>query len=154
MRYCLCCGKELHSSKDNASPNSEISNGWHTKCVKSFFQSSSFPAIDLSEESLHLLVNDGIQKGYTVPGVQKKLSLQLTGGPLPKLTFVDYPTGYILKPQANEYSKLPEMEYLIMQMAKSCNIKTVPFALVQMSNREDLAYITKRIDRKDGQILA
>ncbi len=34
-----------------------------------------------------------------------------------------------------------------MQMAKASGIKTVPFALIEIENREQLAYITKRIDR-------
>ena len=34
-----------------------------------------------------------------------------------------------------------------MQMAKQVGIKTVPFALIKMNSRGELAYITKRIDR-------
>jgi len=80
---------------------------------------------------------DSTNKGYTVPGVQKKLSLHLTEGHEPRLTLVNYPTGYILKPQTEEYAALPEMEYLIMQMAAATGIKTVPFALLRMSSQNN-----------------
>lgn len=88
------------------------------------------------------------EKGFTVPGVQKKLSLHLSGETRlekPRLTLVNYPTGYILKPQTEEYAFLPEAEYLVMTMANKIGIKTVPFALMKQNG--GLVYITKRIDR-------
>ena len=109
----------------------------------------------MSEEILNQLAIDSTNKGYTVPGVQKKLSLHLTKGNEPRLTLVNYPTGYILKPQTQEYPALPEMEYLVMQMANLSGIKTVPFALMRLHSQDNaFAYITKRIDRDSGQILA
>lgn len=148
MNNCLCCGKPLHSA-------SLETFGWHTSCIKKFFGTSEFPDIDVSEAILKQLALDSISKGYTVPGVQKKLSLHLSKAPEPRLTLVNYPTGYILKPQTDDYKALPEMEYLVMQMAKASGIKTVPFALVKLPSQNDaFAYITKRIDRNNGQILA
>ena len=84
------------------------------------------------------------------------MSLHLSeDGETPRLTFLNYPTGYILKPQAENYDSLPEMEYLVMQMAEATGIKTVPYALVRMpSQKNSFAYITRRIDRVDGKILA
>ena len=112
------------------------------------------PILDISEETLKRLAEESTNKGFTVPGVQKKLSLHLTEGASPRLTLVNYPTGYILKPQTEEYETLPEAEYLVMQMAKQVGIKTVPFALIKMNSRGELAYITKRIDRAqvDGKM--
>ena len=107
MSRCLCCGKTLRTENEY---------GWHTSCIKSFFGTSKFPDIDVSEEILNQLAIDSTTKGYTVPGVQKKLSLHLTTGTEPRLTLVNYPTGYILKPQTAEYSALPEMEYLVMPL--------------------------------------
>ncbi len=144
---CLCCGKEL---KTQDSPY-----GWHKSCIKSFFGTSKLPDIDVSEEILNQLAIDSTTKGFTVPGVQKKLSLHLTKDKEPRLTLVNYPTGYILKPQTQEYEALPETEYLVMQMAKLSGIKTVPFALVKLSSQSGaFAYITKRIDRENSQMLA
>ncbi|MBE6570540.1 MAG: HipA domain-containing protein, partial [Ruminococcaceae bacterium] len=125
-------------------------------CIKSFFGTKKLPDIDVSKEVLHQIVIDSTNKGYTVPGVQKKMSLHLTAdGETPRLTLVNYPTGYILKPQTEKYTALPEMEYLVMQMAEATGIKTVPYALIRMPSQENsFAYITKRIDRMDGKMFA
>ena len=87
---CLCCGKPLE-------PNTE--HGWHAGCIKKFFGTTKLPLIELDEESLSVLVEKSTDKGFTVPGVQKKLSLHLHSGrgQQPRFTLVDYPTGYILK---------------------------------------------------------
>lgn len=140
---CLCCGKEFTPKASIE----EVECGWHKKCVKAFFGSTKLPTLDISEETLKKLAEESTNKGFTVPGVQKKLSLHLTEENLPRLTLVNYPTGYIFKPQTEEYETLPESEYLIMQMAKQVGIKTVPFALIKMNSKGELAYITKRIDR-------
>ena len=147
MSRCLCCGKALRGANLRQ---------WHTSCIKSFFGTSELPVPDISKEQLHQLVLDSTGKGYTVPGVQKKLSLHLSrDGNTPRLTLVNYPTGYILKPQTEEYAALPEMEHLVMQMAEATGIKTVPHALLPMASQEGtFAYITKRIDRIDGKMLA
>ena len=147
MSRCLCCGKPLRT---------ENADGWHSSCIKSFFGTSKMPDIDVSKELLYQLVVDSTNKGYTVPGVQKKMSLHLSNDDgAPRLTLVNYPTGYIMKPQTENYDALPEMEYLVMQMAEASGIKTVPYALVCLSSQENaFAYITKRIDRTDGKMLA
>lgn len=147
---CLCCGREF-SPKASIE---EVESGWHKKCVKAFFGSNKLPTLDISEETLKLLAEESTNKGFTVPGVQKKLSLHLTEGASPRLTLVNYPTGYIFKPQTKEYECLPEAEYLTMQMAKRVGIKTVPCALIKMNGGGELAYITKRIDRvfADGKM--
>lgn len=145
MSNCLCCGKPLKT---------ETEHGWHKSCVKSFFGTAEFPDIDVSKDVLNQIAVDNTTKGFTVPGVQKKLSLHLSKDDTPRLTLVNYPTGYILKPQTEEYPALPEMEYLVMQMAEASGIKTVPYALIRLPLQDNFAYITKRIDRKDGQILA
>ena len=147
MSRCLCCGKLLRT---------ETEHEWHASCIKSFFGTKKLPDIDVSKEVLHQIVIDSTNKGYTVPGVQKKISLHLTAdGETPRLTLVNYPTGYILKPQTEKYTALPEMEYLVMQMAEATGIKTVPYALIRMPSQENsFAYITKRIDRMDGKMFA
>lgn len=134
---CLCCGKTL--STPNAS-------GWHKACIKRFFGTTELPEIDINNETLNLLATETTNKGFTVPGVQKKLSLHLVSdGSKPRLTLVNYPTGYILKPQVAEFEDLPESEQLIMEMADMAGISTVPHALIKGSG--GLAYITKRVDR-------
>ncbi len=134
---CLCCGKPLKGNEEN---------GWHLSCIKKFFSTAVLPEIELSDEMIRKLADESISRGLSVPGVQKKLSLHLTKGRHPRLTLVNYPTGYILKPQTAEFTALPEAEYLVMHMAETVRIRVVPFALVKCG--DSLAYITKRIDRK------
>lgn len=149
---CLCCGKPII---DNA-PEQEKNTQWHNRCVKRFFGTKTLPDIEVSEEVLEQLAVESTNKGLTVPGVQKKMSLHLdNSGATPRLTLVNYPTGYILKPQTKDYPCLPEAEYLVMQMAEKAKIKTVPHALIRIKAQDNsFAYITKRIDRRDGKMLA
>lgn len=134
---CLCCGKAL------INPNN---SGWHDKCIKKFFGTTKIPDVALDDNTLTVLANEVINKGFTVPGVQKKLSLHLVSdSKKPRLTLVNYPTGYILKPQVTQYEALPEAEQLIMTMADVAKISTVPHALITLKN--GYAYITRRIDR-------
>lgn len=149
---CLCCGKPIIET----ATEQEKAVGWHNRCVKRFFGTKTLPDIEVSEEVLEQLAIESTNKGLTVPGVQKKMSLHLdNSGATPRLTLVNYPTGYILKPQTKDYPCLPEAEYLVMQMAEKAKIKTVPHALIRIKAQDNaLAYITKRIDRRDGKMLA
>ena len=140
---CLCCGKPLTDPGVS---------GWHSSCIRKFFGTSSFPEIEISREMLELLAAQSVNKGITVTGVQKKLSLHLfSDRKKTRLTLVDHPTGYILKPQVEEYPCMPESEHLVMTMADACGIATVPHALIQKDG--EYAYITKRLDRiqENGQ---
>lgn len=141
---CLCCGKALRTPNET---------GWHKTCIKRFFGTVKLPEIEIDDKTLNLLATETTNKGFTVPGVQKKLSLHLVSDSRkPRLTLVNYPTGYILKPQVAEFEALPESEQLIMTMADTAEISTVPHALVK--GKAGLAYITKRVDRNlaDGAI--
>jgi len=134
---CLCCGKTLKTENES---------GWHKSCIKKFFGTTKIPKIEVDDSILETLATMSVNKGYTVPGVQKKLSLHLLSkGGSPRLTLVDYPTGYILKPQVEQFEALPESEHLVMCMADAVGIATVPHALIQ--NENTYSYITKRIDR-------
>lgn len=135
---CLCCGKPLQPEDEQI--------GWHKQCIKKFFGSSVLPDIEIDDNTLELLALENTNKGYTLPGVQKKLSLHfITEGKKPHLTLLNYPTGYILKPQVEDFRSLPEAEHLVMCMADAAGIFTVPHALI--FNNGSYAYITKRVDR-------
>ena len=135
---CLCCGKTLQK---------ENKYGWHKSCIRKFFGTTQIPKIDVDDGILKMLATKSASQGYTVPGVQKKLSLHLLSeGNTPKLTLVNYhPTGYILKLQVEKFEALPESEHLVMCMAASVGITTVPHALIKIGST--YAYITKKIDR-------
>lgn len=139
---CLYCGKDINQNASFA----EKENCWHNRCVKKFFGTKMMPMIDITKDKLDELANETVNKGLTVPGVQKKLSLHLSTDMEARLTIVDYPTGYILKPQTEEYEMLPEFEDLAMRMAKIAGIHTVEHGLIK--NHGTFAYITKRIDRR------
>ncbi len=143
---CLCCGKPLGSGDD-------LENCWHRRCCYHFFGTTIFPKISLSKETISELASTTVSQGFTVAGVQKKMSLHLSKEKESRLSLVGYPAGYILKPQTEDFDFLPEMEHLVMNMASLCGIKTVPHALVKME--DGLAYITRRIDRisREGKTL-
>lgn len=134
---CLCCGRPLREPI----PSSD----WHPACIRHFFSSRTLPEIEPTDDNLTLLAEKAVQKGCTVPGVQKKLSLHLSGGKMPRLTAADYPTDYMLKPQTAEFRSLPESEHLVMQMAAAAKISVVPHALIRLTN--GYAYLTRRVDR-------
>lgn len=140
---CLCCNKEITPGTADAK------SGWHRKCSRRFFGSDLVPKLKISDEELERLTNDTVSKGFTVPGVQKKLSIHLSKSPdrEMRITLVDYPTGYILKPQAAEYVHLPELEHLTMTLAELVGIKVAEHGLILMGEKQQLAYITKRTDR-------
>ena len=141
---CLYCGKPIN----NSATLQDKDTGWHHSCVKRFFGTTQLPEIDINDALLEQLAIESTNQGLTVPGVQKKLSLHLTTGQNPRLTLVNYPTGYILKPQTEEYPALPEAEHLVMRMAQATGIRTVPFAMLRTPiHGGSYAYITRRIDR-------
>lgn len=61
---CLCCGKEFSSEN--------LQNGWHKRCIRNFFGTDKLPVLEVDKEHLEILAENGVQKGLTVPGVQKK----------------------------------------------------------------------------------
>lgn len=117
----------------------------------SFFGTNVMPQMDLKKSDIKELANKSVQQGKTVAGVQKKLSLALSKGKDARLTLVDYPNGYILKPQTEEYDNLPEAEDLVMDLCAMMGIQTAPHGLIKIE--DEWAYITKRVDRsKAGQL--
>ena len=138
---CLCCGKPLKTDDGTR---------WHKACIRRFFGTTTLPEIKIDDDTLTALALENTGKGVTVPGVQKKLSLHLlSDAASPRLTLVDYPTGYILKPQVADFEALPQAEHLVMSMADATGIATVPHALICQNG--EIAYLTKRIDRRFGK---
>lgn len=143
---CLYCGKQID---ENAS-NSEKKEQWHKKCIHAFFGTDQMPSIDVNKQELEHLVRKTVKEKITVPGVQKKLSLHLSDDASnPKLTIIDHPTGYILKPQSADYIALPEAEHFVMKLASLYGIQTVPCTMIKLHRQSGVpyAYITKRVDR-------
>lgn len=139
---CLCCGKPLDSNNQSY---------WHTKCIKRFFNHSFLPEIDI--DSIISDLNEKAQKmlesGDSVTGVQQKLSLGLSEDGK-KLTVLDYPLGYILKPEGIGLTNYARAEHLVMSMANVAGIKTPKHGLLILKDNT-YAYITKRFDRDNGR---
>lgn len=140
MRRCLYCYTAL----------TENEKDFHATCSKKIFGLAIPPELPYTENKMEALATQVIKSQMTVTGVQPKLSLHLTKGENkddPKrFTIVGLWGGYILKPAAEQYPQLPEVEDLTMHLAAMAKINVVPHSLIRMQSG-NLAYITKRIDR-------
>lgn len=104
-----------------------------------------------TRKDINKLAQVVVESRTTVTGVQAKLSMDLehdAQGHVQRLTIVGVMGRYILKPQTEQFERLPEMEDLTMHLAEIARIPTVPHALIRFEDGE-LNYITRRIDRTD-----
>lgn len=148
---CLYCYKAINST-ELKTPAGIV--GYHPKCSKIFYGNATPPALDFTEDQILELAEQVIKSQRTVTGVQPKLSLELSNeiDTPERFSIVGLWGGYILKPQTNLYSNLPEIEDLTMHLAEISKIKTVEHSLIKLKSGQ-LAYITKRIDRNNGKKL-
>ena len=137
-------------------PLSDIEVDFHTSCSKKIFGTPTPPELPYDENQMSSLALKIVQSQITVTGVQPKLSLNLTGGKSktePKrFTIVGLWGNYILKPATDQYPQMPEVEDLTMHLAEIAKINVVPHSLIRLKT-EQLAYITKRIDRASNHKL-
>lgn len=145
MKKCLSCYKELAENEID----------FHSKCSKKIFGSINPPSIDFDSKQLEELAKELIVKSVAVTGVQPKLSLNLISdiNKQSRFTIVDLEGNYILKPASKEYIDLPENEDLTMHLAELVKIKTATHTLIRLNSGE-LAYLTKRFDRKNEDKIA
>lgn len=145
MNKCLYCYQPLDKSE----------NDFHASCAKKLFGTATPPVIDFDLKQLEELAKQIIIKSVAVTGVQSKLSLDLEKhkNELSRLTIVGLHGDYILKPLSAEYAELPENEDLTMRLAELVKIKTAKHSLIRLRSG-DLAYLTKRFDRKNGKKIA
>ncbi len=145
---CLYCYKEL-DSKELETPAGKAS--FHQRCSKKFFGTQIPPKLEFTQDQILELAEQVIKSQKTVTGVQPKLSLGLSeeSSSSERFTIVGLWGDYILKPQTEIYSNLPENEDLTMHLAEISKIKTVEHSLIKLKSGQ-LTYITKRIDRKNG----
>ncbi|MCA6361927.1 MAG: HipA domain-containing protein [Bacteroidetes bacterium] len=138
MRKCLYCYQLLENGETD----------FHARCSKKMFGTEIPPQLEYSAEDMQQLAEEIIKSQITVTGVQPKLSLNIgkseTG--VRKLTLVGLWGNYILKPPAQYYPQLPEVEDVTMHLAEIAGIITVPHCLIRLQSGE-LSYITKRVDR-------
>lgn len=141
MRRCLCCYQPLKEGEHE----------YHARCARRFFGQAQAPMLPYTRKDLNKLAQVVVESRTTVTGVQAKLSMDLehdAQGHVQRLTIVGVMGRYILKPQTEQFERLPEMENLTMHLAEIARIPTVPHALIRFEDGE-LNYITRRIDRTD-----
>lgn len=147
MNRCLYCYQELKQDQVD----------FHSACSRKIFGTTTPPELLYTRDQVSDLAKQVIKSQTTLTGVQPKLSLDLenNGKSHPKrFTIVGLWGGYILKPQTDHFSQLPELEDLTMHLAEMARIKTVPHSLIRFADGE-LSYITRRIDRdKTGKKIA
>ncbi len=127
----------------------------HDDCKKNFWPLTQDFVLPYTKDEVAELAKENVMARVTVPGVQPKISLTVSGAEhAERVTIVGALEGdYILKPPHDDFPEMPEIEALSMQLTKACGIETVPFSLIPFKSGE-LAYITKRIDRNDGKKIA
>lgn len=138
---CLCCYQHLHEGEVD----------YHPRCAKRFFGQATAPILPYTRKDINQLAQVVVESRTTVTGVQAKLSMDLEHdayGRVQRLTIVGVMGRYILKPQTEQFERLPEIEDLTMHLAEIARIPTVPHALIRFEDGE-LNYITRRIDRTD-----
>jgi serine/threonine-protein kinase HipA len=145
MKKCLYCYQPLNETKQD----------FHVACAKQMFGLATAPVIDFNLKQIEDLAKQIIAKSVAVTGVQPKLSLNLEKhkNELSRLTIVGLKGDYILKPPSAQYSELTENEDLTMHLSELVKIKTAEHSLIQLSSGE-LAYLTKRFDRNNGEKIA
>lgn len=143
MCKCLFCYKPLKVGDVD----------FHKGCARKIFESTTVPSLPYTRHNIKELAQQIISSSTTVTGVQAKLSLNIardnTVAPQ-RFTIVGLWGRFILKPQTDRFTQLPENEDLTMHLAEAAGIKTVPHSLIRFDDGE-LCYITRRVDRlKNG----
>lgn len=138
MERCLYCYQELEEGQTD----------FHFRCAKKIFDSTTVPILPYTRVEIAKLAEQVIRSQTTLTGVQAKLSLDIDSkrNQPQRFTIVGLWGRYILKPQADIFHCLPEVEDVTMHLAELAKIKVVPHSLIRFADGE-LCYITKRIDR-------
>ena len=143
MKRCLYCYSELEDQTSD----------FHERCSTKIFGTVLPPELAYSETEMLKLAEEVIKSQSAVTGAQPKLSLGIERiskkGEPQRFTIIGLWGDYILKPPTKQYESLPEIEDLTMHMAEITEIKVVPHTLIRLSSG-NLAYLTKRVDRKNG----
>lgn len=138
---CLCC----------MNPLADSDYLYHKKCAKNLFGFSYAPFIDVSMGEMEKLALLQINQHLTLTGVQKKLSLSTSASAgNSRLTVVGLDGRFILKPSSDGFPEMAANEHLSMKLAKSLGIPVAECGLVFLASGE-LAYLTKRFDRKENE---
>ena len=130
---------------------------FHEKCSLKFFGTPNPPTLEYGSEQMQQLAEEIVTRSVAITGVQPKLSLTIESQPgdpkRSRFTIVGLWGNFILKPPTKEFPDLPENEDLTMHLGTLFGIETADHSLIRLQSGE-LAYITKRFDRINGEKLA
>jgi serine/threonine-protein kinase HipA len=130
---------------------------FHEKCSLKFFGTPNPPTLEYRSEQMQKLAEEIVIRSIAVTGVQPKISLTIESQPgdpkRSRFTIVGLWGNFILKPPTKEFPYLPENEDLTMHLGALFGIETADHSLLRLQSGE-LAYITKRFDRVNGDKLA
>ena len=125
---------------------------FHPSCSRKIFDNQQQPELPYTRQQILELGQKVVRSQIAVTGVQPKISIDIEpvekSRKSQKFTIVGLWGGYILKPPSEHYVNLPEVEDLTMHLASLAKINTVPHSLIRLKD-DNLAYITKRIDRRN-----
>ena len=147
MKRCLYCYQLLTLNE----------NDLHAACSKKIFDQATVPELNYTEEEMKTLGTEMIRDHEALTGVQPKLSVgiikdRVSAKSGKRFSIGNQLGGFIIKQPHPQYPFLPEVEDLTMHLASLAKIKVVPHSLIRLAS-SNLAYITKRIDRKDKEKL-
>lgn len=124
----------------------ENESNYHPACLRRLFDVPWLPSISfglndfLNQVSLVVARNP-----MSISGVQKKASVRLNQKAR-QLEIVSIGGTHILKPEADQYPQIPQVENLCMNMAERGGIEVPPHGLFPMKDGS-LCYIVRRFDR-------
>lgn len=118
------------------------------KMIKKMFNMDQVPKILLSLQDIPRKAQEMVGK-MSISGMQPKLSLKLDKE---RAELIPAPSGgeYILKPQIQQFSHIPENENCCMDIASELDMDVPPHCLVSLKDGSP-AYVVKRFDRRGGE---
>lgn len=126
----------------------ELEGGYHRKCARRLFGTNWTPTIPFTFGDIVIEAQKMVGK-ISISGVQPKLSVHLDKR-RKALEVVEKGGSFILKPQVERFSHLPENENLCMNIAEDLKIDTPPHGLLRFRDGS-LCYVIERFDRlNDG----
>ena len=116
-KICMCCGEILNDEQMY----------WHPSCIKKMFDSYTIPKIDIDEDKI---IDENLNAGNIVTGVQKKFSLDINVRKARKTVSV-MNQEYIIKTQQANLNNIVYYEWIGMKLANICGIDTVDCGIIK-----------------------
>jgi len=132
---CHCCGLLV-----------EDASSYHPTCLRRLFDVPWPPSIPFGLNDFLSQVSHVVARNpMSISGVQKKASVVLNQKAR-QLEIVSIGGTHILKPEADQYPQIPQVENLCMNMAERAGIEIPAHGLFPMKDGS-LCYIVRRFDR-------